>query len=114
MGRSSAGLQSRGVPMIYLDHHATTPVDPAVLDAMLPYFTEKFGNAASRQYRLGWEAESAVDNARSSIARGIGAEAKEIAFTSGATEANNLALKGLADALPGRRHVVTVATEHKS
>ena len=101
--------------MIYLDHHATTPVDPAVLDAMLPYFTEKFGNAASRQYRLGWDAQSAVDDARAAIAALIGADAKEIVFTSGATEANNLALKGLVDA--ARRdgdHVVTVATEHKS
>jgi cysteine desulfurase len=99
--------------MIYLDHHATTPVDPAVLDAMLPYFNEKFGNAASRQYRLGWDAQSAVDDARAAIAGLIGADAKEIVFTSGATEANNLALKGLVDAAE-RRHVVTVATEHKS
>jgi cysteine desulfurase len=100
--------------MIYLDHHATTPVDPAVLDAMLPYFNEKFGNAASRQYRLGWDAQSAVDDARAAIAGLIGADAKEIVFTSGATEANNLALKGLVDAAAERRHVVTVATEHKS
>ena len=100
--------------MIYLDHHATTPVDPAVLDAMLPYFSEKFGNAASRQYRLGWDAQSAVDDARAAIAGLIGADAKEIVFTSGATEANNLALKGLVDALQGRRQIVTVATEHKS
>ena len=100
--------------MIYLDHHATTPVDPAVLDAMLPYFTGTFGNASSRQYRLGWEAQAAVDEARAAIAAVIGAESKEIVFTSGATEANNLALKGLVDAVPARRHIVTVATEHKS
>jgi cysteine desulfurase len=101
--------------MIFLDHHATTPVDPAVLNAMLPYFTERFGNAASRQYRLGWDAQSAVDEARAAVAALIGADAKEIVFTSGATEANNLALKGLIEAAaPGRRHLVTVATEHKS
>src|SRR5688572_33473709 len=99
--------------MIYMDHHATTPVDPAVLAAMLPYFHEKFGNAASRQYRLGWEAQDAVENARSEVAALIGAEAKEIVWTSGATEANNLALKGLAEVVaPGRDHFVTVVTEH--
>ncbi len=101
--------------MIYMDHHATTPVDPAVVDAMVPYFTERFGNAASRQYRLGWEAQRAVDEARASIATIVGAEAKEIVFTSGATEANNLALKGVVEARrPDRDHVVTVSTEHKS
>jgi cysteine desulfurase len=101
--------------MIYLDYHATTPVDPAVLEAMLPYFTEKFGNAASRQYRLGWDAQRAVDRARESVGALIGAEAKEIVFTSGATESNNLALKGLAETCRARGdHFVTVATEHKS
>jgi cysteine desulfurase len=101
--------------MIYMDYHSTTPVDPAVVEAMLPYFTEKFGNAASRQYRLGWEAQDAVEQARQSVAGLIGADAKEIVFTSGATEANNLALKGLAEACgPSRDHVVTVVTEHKS
>jgi cysteine desulfurase len=101
--------------MIYLDHHATTPVDPAVLTAMLPYFSERFGNAASRQYRLGWDAETAVDEARAAVAALIGADAKEIVFTSGATEANNLSLKGLIEAAaPGRRHLVTASTEHKS
>ena len=101
--------------MIYLDHQATTPVDPAVLAAMVPYFTEQFGNAASRQHRLGWVANEAVDDARSSVARLVGANAKEIVFTSGATEANNLALKGLADVRSSQRdHVVTVITEHKS
>jgi len=101
--------------VIYLDYQATTPVDPAVLAAMLPYFTDHFGNAASRQHRLGWKANEAVEHARTSIARLIGATAKEIVFTSGATEANNLALKGLAEVRPaGRDHVVTVVTEHKS
>jgi cysteine desulfurase len=101
--------------MVYMDYHATTPVDPAVVRAMVPYFTEKFGNAASRQYRLGWDANSAVEHARSEVAALIGADAKEIVWTSGATEANNLALKGLAEvAAPARDHFVTVATEHKS
>jgi cysteine desulfurase len=98
-----------------MDYHATTPVDPAVLEAMLPYFREQFGNAASRQYRYGWDAHAAVDRARESVAVLLGADAKEIVFTSGATEANNLALKGLAEiAVPGRDHVVTLETEHKS
>ena len=101
--------------MIYMDYHATTPVDPEVVEAMVPYFSEKFGNAASRQYRLGWEANSAVERARGEVAALIGADAKEIVWTSGATEANNLALKGLAEtAAPARDHVVTVITEHKS
>jgi cysteine desulfurase len=101
--------------MIYLDHHATTPVDPRVLAAMLPWFSEQFGNAASRQYRLGWDAMGAVEHARRQVATLIGADAKEIVFTSGATEANNLALKGLAESYRSRgRHFVTVVTEHKS
>jgi cysteine desulfurase len=101
--------------MIYMDHHATTPVDPAVVQAMLPFFNEKFGNAASRQYRLGWEANNAVEEARAQVGALVGAEAKEIVWTSGATEANNLALKGLAEVVaPARDHFVTVATEHKS
>ena len=100
---------------VYLDFHATTPVDPRVLDAMLPYFTEKFGNAASRQHEYGWEAQKAVDVARSQVAALVGASAGEIVFTSGASESNNLAIKGAAHANRGSGdHVVTVATEHKS
>ena len=84
--------------MIYLDHHATTPVDPRVLEAMLPFFTEKFGNAASRQHRFGWDAQRAVERARKQVAAlDRRRTAKEIVFTSGATEANNLAIKGVAD-----------------
>ena len=98
-----------------MDYHATTPVDPAVLAEMVPWFTERFGNAASRQYRFGWEALEAVDRAREQVAALIGADAKEIVFTSGATESNNLALKGLAEAYREKRsHFVTLATEHKS
>jgi cysteine desulfurase len=101
--------------MVYLDYHATTPVDPEVVQVMVPYFTEKFGNAASRQHRIGWEAQQAVDRARAEVAAVVGADAKEIVFTSGATEANNLALKGLAEVTrPSRDHFVTIATEHKS
>ena len=101
--------------MIYMDYQATTPVDPAVLEAMLPYFTEQFGNAASRQHRFGWVAQEAVERARGQVAALIGADAKEIVFTSGATEANNLALKGLAEVgAPDRDHFVTVVTEHKA
>jgi cysteine desulfurase len=101
--------------MIYLDHHATTPVDARVVEAMLPYFTEKFGNAASRQHRFGWDANDAVERARKQVAALIGASPREIVFTSGATEANNLAIKGAAKARRGERdHLVTVATEHKA
>jgi cysteine desulfurase len=100
---------------VYLDYHATTPVDPRVLQAMLPYFSEEFGNAASRQHAYGWKAGEAVEAARGQIAALIGASPREIVFTSGATESNNLALKGCADGLRTRGdHMVTVATEHKS
>ncbi len=101
--------------MIYLDHHATTPVDPRVLETMLPFFSERFGNAASRQHRFGWEASDAVERARKQVAALIGAGSKDVIFTSGATEANNLAIKGAAEA---RRadgdHLVTVVTEHRA
>jgi cysteine desulfurase len=98
---------------IYLDHHATTPVDPQVLQAMLPFFNQVFGNASSRQHRYGWQAEEAVERARQQVATFVGARAKEIVFTSGATEANNLAIRGAVQARRARgNHVVTVATEH--
>ncbi|MGH7858225.1 MAG: IscS subfamily cysteine desulfurase [Candidatus Binatia bacterium] len=100
---------------IYMDHHATTPVDPRVLEEMLPYFSERFGNAASRNHPYGWEAESAVEQARERIARLIHASSKEIVLTSGATESNNLAIKGAVEFYRERgNHVVTAATEHKS
>jgi cysteine desulfurase len=100
---------------VYLDYHATTPVDPQVLEAMLPYFTERFGNAASKQHAFGWEAQEAVERARRQVASLIEAASNEIVFTSGASESNNLAIKGVACALRDRgRHVVTVVTEHKS
>ena len=100
---------------VYIDNHATTRTDPRVVEAMLPYFTEHYGNAASVSHRFGWEAEEAVERAREQVARAIGAEAREIVFTSGATESNNLAIKGAAQAAARRgKHLVTAASEHKA
>src|SRR5438105_156838 len=100
---------------IFMDNHSTTPMDPRVLEAMLPYFVEKFGNSASRNHQFGWEAEEAVENARKRIARLINCDAKEIVFTSGATESDNLALKGVVEMYKEKGdHVITCMTEHRA
>lgn len=100
---------------VYLDYSATTPIDPRVVEAMLPYLTEKFGNPASRSHQYGWDAEAAVENARAEVAALVNADPKEIVWTSGATEANNLAIKGAANFYQNKgKHLITVKTEHKA
>ena len=120
---TSTQLPGSGLPLaqgavqlpIFMDNHSTTPVDPRVLDTMLPFFTQHFGNAASRNHVFGWTAEAAVDNARAQVAALIGGDAKEIVFTSGATEAINLAIKGVATYYKKQgNHIITVETEHKA
>src|SRR4028118_1745472 len=100
---------------IYLDHSATTPCDPRVVETMIPYFTDYFGNASSRNHPFGWQAEEGLDYAREQVAKLIGADPKEIIFTSGATEADNLAIKGVFDMYATKgNHIITATTEHKA